>query len=468
MPTHASPPGLLVLPFVALLAMIATGPLLYPHHWHRHYPRYALGLGALVVLYYLAVLGTGAPILHAVEEYVSFIALLAALFVASGSILIETDYAGTPRQNTAFLAIGALVANLIGTTGASMLLIRPYLRMNRGRVRPYHVVFFIFTVSNVGGALTPIGDPPLFLGFLRGVPFFWSLTHLWYIWLPTLLFILAVFYAIDRRNPAESVRERATVFGEDVEPGEYTELTPMHTQKHLVLKGWGGLAWLAVTVAAVFLDPTVFAWVPDLRARLHAPFGLREIVLLAVAFLAYRTARRDVLKANEFTFGPIAEVAWLFAGIFLTMQPALELIRAFAQANAGALNATTFYFGTGLLSSVLDNAPTYLAFLTAAMGKFGLDVNASADVAYFAVPHLGAPESWYYLQAISVAAVFWGAVTYIGNGPNFMVKAIADARGVETPSFVGYVVRYALPVLVPVYLLVWLLFFSGIVPLQPF
>jgi Na+/H+ antiporter NhaD/arsenite permease-like protein len=367
------------------------------------------------------------------------------------------------------LFAGAVLSNLIGTTGASMLLIRPFLRLNRGRLRPYHVVFFIFVVSNVGGALTPIGDPPLFLGFLRGVPFFWTVTHIWYVWLPTLLLILGVFYVLDRRNPAESVRERAAVLGDpDVEPGEYTDVPVVHTRRHVAVEGKRGFVWLGVVIACVFLDPNVVGWVPDLRELLHVPFGLREVLLLAVAFAAYRTARPEALRGNAFTFAPMAEVAWLFVGIFLTMPPALELIRVFASGNADALGATAFYFGTGVLSSFLDNAPTYLSFLAAAMGKFGLDVNAPADVAAFAAPHLGAAESWYYLQAISVAAVFWGAMTYIGNGPNFMVKAIAEEAGVACPSFVGYVARYSLPVLLPIYLLVWLVFFSGLVPLHAF
>lgn len=455
---RAEPPGFLVLPFVALLAMIATGPLFYPHHWHRHYPKYAVGLGALVALYYLFALGASAPLVHAASEYLSFIALLAALFVASGTILVKTNFAGTPRVNTALLAVGAVLSNLIGTTGASMLLVRPYLRLNRGRIRPYHVVFFIFVVSNVGGALTPIGDPPLFLGFLRGVPFFWTVAHVWYIWLPTVLALLAVFYVMDRRNTAESVRAEVPS-DPDAEPGEHTALRRVPTRAHVAVEGKVGFVWLALAIACVFLDPGVAAWVPDLPALTGVPFGVREVLLFGICAAAYRTANREALAGNDFSFGPIKEVAWLFVGIFLTMQPALELIRLFAITHADGLDATMFYFGTGLLSAVLDNAPTYLSFLSAAMGKFGLDVNDPAAVALFAAPHVGAAETQHYLQAISVAAVFWGAVTYIGNGPNFMVKAIAESAGVETPSFVGYVVRYALPVLIPVYLLVWLVFF---------
>jgi len=466
---HAAPPVWLVLPFVALLAMIATGPLFYPHHWHHHYPKYAVGLGLLVAAIYLVSPLEDVAVLHAVEEYLAFIALLFALYVASGTILIKTDFEGTPRVNTAMLFVGAVISNFIGTTGASMLLIRPYMRVNRGRLRAYHIIFFIFVVSNVGGALTPIGDPPLFLGFLRGVPFFWTFTHIWYIWLPTLLLILAVFYVFDRRNAAESERAQRRRAGDpDVEPGEYTDVAAAHTRRHVAIEGKLGFVWLALIIGSVFLDPNVFGWVPDLHEALHLPFGIREVIMFGVAFLAYRTARREALEGNAFTFGPIAEVAWLFIGIFLTMQPALQLIAAFAADNATALNATTFYFGTGVLSSILDNAPTYVSFVAAAMGKFGLDVNVPADVACLAAPHCGDALTWYYLQAISVAAVFWGANTYIGNGPNFMVKAIAEEAGVACPSFVGYIVRYSLPILIPIYILVWLVFFSGLVPIHTF
>src|SRR5690606_24960209 len=216
------------------------------------------------------------------------------------------------------------------------------------------------------------------------------------------------------------------------------------------------------------LDPNVFAWVPDLHDLVGVPFGIREIIMFGVCVAAYKTAKPEALRGNEFSFEPIREVAWLFVGIFLTMQPALELIRLFAEQNAGALNQTTFYFGTCMLSGVLDNAPTYVSFLSAAMGKFGLDVNVPQHVFDFALGHdpsvgFYEPATTFYLQAISVAAVFFGALTYIGNGPNFMVKAIAESSGVPTPSFVAYVVKYALPILIPIYVVVWFIFFSGFV-----
>ena len=485
-----SPPMWLVIPFVVLLLMIATGPLFYPHFWHHHYPKVAVGLGALTAAYYfLALRGPGEAvpiaIVHAAEEYFSFIALLGALFVASGTILIKTDFPGTPRNNAILLFVGSVLSNFIGTTGASMLLIRPFMRLNAGRLKAYHIVFFIFTVSNVGGALTPIGDPPLFLGFLRGVPFFWTVVHIWYIWLPTILAIIAVFWVIDARNKEESIREEAEDRGVDVEPGEVPgapvvpeapgveDVSDHHAPDPAVahperpsgpartgefeVDGKMGFVWLAVVIASVFLDPNIFSWVPDLHELAHLPFGIREVIMLGVCVLAYKTAKPEALRGNDFNFEPIKEVGYLFIGIFLTMQPALTLIGEWAQTNADTIGVSTFYFGTGILSGVLDNAPTYVSFLSAAMGKFGLDVNVPTEVGMFS----GGTEMGFYLLAISVASVFFGALTYIGNGPNFMVKAIAESSGAQTPSFVAYIVKYSLPVLIPIYVVVWLVFFSG-------
>ncbi len=491
-----APPVWLVIPFALLLLMIATGPLFYPHFWHHHYPKVAIGLGVLVAAFYVLFLRSPGEIVptavvHAAEEYFSFIALLGALFVASGTILIRTDYPGTPKNNAVLLFAGAVLSNFIGTTGASMLLIRPFMRLNAGRLQAYHIIFFIFVVSNVGGALTPIGDPPLFLGFLRGVPFFWTVTHLWYIWLPTILAIIAVFCVIDARNKTESVREEAEDEGVDVEPGEVPgagavpgapgiqDVADHPGRRHagppkreLSIDGKMGFVWLAVVIASVFLDPNIFGWVPDLHELAHLPFGIREIIMFGVCVAAYKTAKPEALRGNDFNFEPIKEVGYLFIGIFLTMQPALTLIGQFAAENRDALGVTSFYFGTGMLSGVLDNAPTYVSFLSAAMGKFGLDVNVPTMVSEFAMgadPSAGFynPATTFYLEAISIAAVFFGALTYIGNGPNFMVKAIAESSGVQTPSFVAYVVKYSLPILIPIYAIVWLVFFSGYVLPHP-
>ena len=447
----AVPPVWLVAPFVVLLLMIATGPLFYPHHWHYHYPKYAVGLGLFVALYYAFVLEAPMAMFYALEEYLSFIALVAALFIAASGIYVRVNARGTPLANVALLSMGAVLANLIATTGAAMLLIRPYLNLNRGRLRPYHVVFFIFIVANVGGALTPIGDPPLFLGFLRGVPFFWTLSHVWYVWLPTLAVLLGVFYVLDRRtgHPSPALRPAP-------EPGART----------IQVTGYRSLVWVVLTVVAVFVDPQVLSFVPALHlGAFEMPFGIREVVMFAVAALAYKLAKPEAMAKNEFTFEPIREVGWLFLGIFACMVPALNLIAAFAREQADVLTTGTFYWGTGVLSAFLDNAPTYLNFLAASMGKFGLDVGDPLAVQAFAEGGAdlgeGGVPTWVFLQAISVAAVFFGAVTYIGNAPNFMVKAIVESAGAEVPSFAGYLVRYALPILFPIYALLWLVLYSS-------
>ena len=435
------PPAWLILPFGAILLMIATGPLFYPRHWHHHYPKYSIGLGLFVAAYYVFVLGSPTAIVHAIQEYLSFIALVASLFIAASGIYVKINARGTPLTNSILLFVASVVANLIATTGAAMLFIRCYMRLNKGRLKAYHIIFFIFLVANVGGALTPIGDPPLFLGFLKGVPFFWTLTHAWYIWLPTTFILIGIFMVYDFRN-------------KDVSP-EKVEGEPT-----VSLEGMKSFIWVLIIIVSVFLDPNIFDWVPNLYELYQIPFGIREVIMFGTACAAFFLADKKVHEKNEFNFEPIKEVGWLFLGIFATMVPALQLISAFAASNAESLSVSMFYWGTGALSGVLDNAPTYLNFLAAAMGKFGYNLSDPAQVVAFA-ESVGPGSSGQFLQAISVAAVFFGAMTYIGNAPNFMVKAIAEANGVDTPSFMGYIIKFSLPILVPTYLFIWFIFYSG-------
>lgn len=443
---HSSlPPIWLVVPFIILLFMIATGPLFYPHMWEHHYPKIAMTLGALVAVYYGFLMDHGVlSLLHTLEEYIAFIALLTALFVASGGILIKFNAAGKPWVNGLILLGGAILSNFIGTTGASMLLIRPFMRMNEGRLKPFHVVFFIFIVSNIGGGLTPIGDPPLFLGFLKGVPFFWVIGHVWHIWLVTILAVLGVYLVFDMRVP--------TI------PG------PPMQGKTMEIHGSKNFIYLGIVIISVFLDPAVIHGFPSLQKMFHVPFGIREVIMFSVAFLAYKNGDKEALRGNEFNFEPIKEVAFLFVGIFATMIPALQLIGAFAKEHGVDFIVSRFYWETGALSGVLDNAPTYLNFLAGELGKFGLDVNSVSDVQQFAAgmpsPYPNDSNSVVYLMAISVAAVFFGAMTYIGNAPNFMVKNIAEQAGVDLPSFLGYIFKYSLPILLPIFFIVWLLFFN--------
>ncbi len=427
------PDAFMIAPFVILLLMIATGPLFYHHFWEHHYPKVAIFLGTITTLYYLLYLGDYISLLHTLAEYLSFIALLASLFVASGGILIKVDKKSTPMLNVAILLFGAIIANVIGTTGASMLLIRPFIKVNKSRIKAYHVIFFIFIVSNIGGALTPIGDPPLFLGFLKGIEFFWFIQHIWYIWLPTVILVLAIFYFIDSRNKGEEGTEN-----------EYTG--------KISIRGTKNLVYLLIILISVFIDPAVISWVPSFAPL---PFGIREIIMFGVVYLSFKTADKEILRANEFDFEPIKEVAYLFIGIFATMIPALQLISYEANAMGDKLNVSIFYWATGILSGFLDNAPTYLNFLSAELGKFGLDFSLKSDVLKFELEHP------IYLQAISVAAVFFGALTYIGNGPNFMVKSICERAGIKMPSFFAYMAKYSIPILIPVFTLVWLVFFYG-------
>ncbi|MCF6239504.1 MAG: sodium:proton antiporter [Candidatus Marinimicrobia bacterium] len=439
------PPIWLVEPFLLLFIMIATGPLFFPHLWEHHYPKIALSLGTIVAVYYGFAMDHGVyNLLHTLEEYISFIALLTALFVASGGILIKFNTRGTPLANAAILLGGAVLSNLIGTTGASMLLIRPYMRLNEGRLKPFHIIFFIFVVSNIGGGLTPIGDPPLFLGFLKGVPFFWVISNVWHIWLVTVLAVVGVFVVFDMRVPGGSA--------------------PTGTGKVVEIIGAKNFLYLGVVILSVFMDPAVIEGFPSLQKILHLPFGIREIIMFTVAYLAYRNGNKEALRGNEFNFEPIKEVAYLFIGIFATMIPALQLIGAYAKDHAAEFTVTRFYWFTGSLSGVLDNAPTYLNFLAGALGKFGLDMGSLSDVQHFAggtpSPIPGDSNSVVYLMAISVAAVFFGAMTYIGNAPNFMVKNIAEQAGVDVPSFLGYIFKYSIPILLPIFLVVWWIFFN--------
>ncbi|MGO8701732.1 MAG: sodium:proton antiporter [Limisphaerales bacterium] len=429
-------------------------------------------LAAIVAGYYVAILHAPARVLHTAQDYLSFIALIGSLFVVSGGIHINVKGEATPALNVLFLFFGALLANVFGTTGASMLLIRPWLRMNKYRVSAHHVTFFIFIVSNVGGCLTPVGDPPLFLGYLMGVPFWWVAARGFHIWLTGVGGLLLLFYAIDRKNYLRAPRAvRAEQTG--------------HSEAWR-FDGAENLFFLAVILAAVFIK--------------HPPF-LRETLMAGAALGSYSTTKKPVHESNQFSFAPVREVAILFLGIFATMMPALECMQAGASQLSGA-NASFFYFGSGSLSSVLDNAPTYLCFLNAAFGRYipadlvaqvtHLIQNHGADMALAGpnaaqVKHtfealqqfhpaelaantvtadeirvaylLGNIGSNVYLLAISVGSVFFGANTYIGNGPNFMVKAIADHQKVHTPTFLGYIVRHTLPYMVPVLLLVWWLFF---------
>jgi len=409
-----------VLPFAGLLLAIAMFPLFASRFWARHFGKVSLAFGLPVASYFLAY----APwqLLHTVLEYASFIVLLASLFTISGGILVRGTMRATPEINCGFLAAGAVLSNVLGTTGASMLLIRPLLRANAGRRKASHVViFFIFVVANIGGSLTAIGDPPLFLGYLKGVPFFWTMVHLFPMWLIACGTIIGIFYLADRRAFA---LDRLSAESSESPP---EEPSPEGAVKEpFSVEGKVNLLLLGAVIAAVFL-----------------PTPWRETAMAAAAVVSVWKTPSRIREENEFTYHPIQEVAILFAGIFATMIPALLILEA-RGAQLGVTDPSHFFWATGMLSSFLDNAPTYLTFFSLAQGVGGGDLVAGVSTPL--------------LVAISAGSVFMGANSYIGNAPNFMVKAIAEESGIRMPSFFGYMV-WSCAVLLPLFGILTLIFF---------
>jgi Na+/H+ antiporter NhaD/arsenite permease-like protein len=444
-------PAWLIAPFAVLLASIALMPFISARVWHRFYAEFSLLLGAITAGYYLGGYTTPAPgehlpygqehILHALLEYYSFIALVGGLYIVSGTILVDLRGRGGPFLNSLLLAFGSVAANIVGTTGASMLLVRPYMRINRGRLRPLHLVFFIFIISNTAGSLTPIGDPPLYLGYLKGVPFFWTLRHLIGDWAFTVGALLAVFLVYDMRvGPARTQVGPPLAVQPEAEMLIEEEIRV--TRPRLRISGASGLLCLALMIGGVFLDPVI----KRLSGFEGLPIG--ATFQIAVAALAYALAPRIILRENDFTFGPVKEVGLLFLGIFVTMTPALAYLAEHGR-SLGIDTPTAFYFATGALSAVLDNAPTYVNFLQVAIGE---EMTPGAIRAF-----LSTRQGPVTLAAISTGAVFFGAMTYIGNGPNFMVKAIAESAALRMPSFLGFA-GYAMILLLPVLVLHWFAF----------
>ena len=412
------PPFWLLAPFAILILAIAMGPLLIAPLWHRRYPLISVTLATIVIAYYLLIRRNSDPVISALEEYISFLALIGSLFVVSGGIRIGVAGESTPFRNVVFLLVGGLLANVLGTTGAAMLLIRPWIRMNRYRITGFHIVFFIFVVANIGGCLTPIGDPPLFLGYLRGVPFFWTLEHLWPEWLAVIGLVLTVFYLLDRAN-----FNRAPKKIQEKETGH----------ESFEIQGWKNSLFLAAIIIAVLIR----GW--------GAPWFVSDSIMVASAWASYRFTSPSIRQGNEFTFEPLQEVAWLFLGIFATLIPVIHLLTASAH-GLGHPSNLQYYWMTGSLSAFLDNAPTYLTFLTLALNLHEpvLHLFDQTEVARFALQD---PAT---LAAISLGAVFFGAATYIGNGPNLMVKSIAESSKIHMPSFFGYILRFTLPILIPI------------------
>ena len=434
------------LPFAGVLLTIALLPLAAPAAWHRHYGKIAAAWALAFLVPFAALHGAGLAgqnLVHAMlAEYIPFILLLTALFTAAGGIHISGNLHGAPGLNTAILAIGTVLASVMGTTGASMLLIRPLIRANDNRKHTAHVVvFFIFIVSNVGGSLTPLGDPPLFLGFLKGVDFFWTVRHIFSETLFMLAVLLVLFFVLD----SWYYRSREEVLPRD----------PTPDTRSIGFDGKINFALLGAVIALVLLSGF---WKSPVSFNLAGtdvglPGIARDVGLVVVALLSLALTPRKVHEDNQFGWGPMQEVAKLFAGIFLTIVPVIAMLKAGVNGPFGAIvSAVTrpdgspdpamYFWATGILSSFLDNAPTYLVFFNTAGGDPAVLMTALAPT----------------LAAISAGAVFMGANTYIGNAPNLMVKAIAEDRGVNMPSFFGYML-WSVGILLPLFVLITFIWF---------
>ena len=435
------------IPFAGLLLCIAVLPLVKAEWWEAHQPHAVVFWSLLFVLPFAFVYGPGQAFEKVLEcivdDYLTFIILLFGLFCVSGNITLEGDLAGSPRINVGLLLIGTMLSSWIGTTGASMLMVRPIIKMNAWRKRRSHImVFFIFLISNIGGCLTPIGDPPLLMGFMNGVGFFWSL-NLLPVMLLNVLILLTLFFLIDTK-----------AYKKDIADGFKPEIRPESERVKLHLDGAHNIAFMLIIVAAVILSgvlPTTFPVFSEgltiMGVTLSYASIIEIIMILASAYLSFKTTKKEIRDSNHFTWDAIEEVAILFIGIFITMIPALLILKA-RGADLGLTQPWQFFWITGALSSFLDNTPTYLVFFTTAAS---LGFSSGVQTLTSFIPKV-------VLMAISCGAVFMGANTYIGNAPNFMVRSIAEENGIKMPSFFGYMF-WSLSCLIPVFLIDMLIFF---------
>lgn len=452
-----------VIPFVGILLSIAIAPLINEHWWHHNFPKVSAAWAIVFAVPYLFAYGGAAvhDILHIyLLDYIPFIILLWGLFTAGGGIVIKGTLAGTPAVNTVMILIGTLLASWMGTTGASMVLIRPLLRANKNRKSRVHiVVFFIFLVSNIGGSLTPLGDPPLFLGFLHGVPFFWTMNLL-----PEMVGIsvvlLAIFFVFDTIKYKKEAAEQSDAPVPEAEDREPVRVEGLHNLIFLL----GIMGAVLMSGVAKFGDVTV------LGIHMTVQSIMRDVIIIVMGLLSLKFTAKELREANEFDWFPIKEVGYLFAGIFMTIVPALAILKAgdkgaLAFVVTAAKDEASYFWITGILSSFLDNAPTYLTFFTSALGKLGLtepQIAAALRTTEDAYASIADPEKLRlfvsYLKAISVGAVFMGANTYIGNAPNFMVRSIAEQNGVKMPSFFGYM-AWSGAILMPLFIVLTFIIF---------
>ena len=443
-----------VIPFAGILLSIAIFPLVAPHFWHHHFPKISALWAVIFALPFLIVFKTEAiqSILHIyLIDYIPFIVLLWALFTISGGIYVGGSMRGSPRVNALLLLIGTLLASWIGTTGAAMVLIRPLLRANAWRRYKVHtIVFFIFLVANIGGSLTPLGDPPLFLGFLHGVPFFWVTTHILPHMLVVSLILLVVYFVLDTIYYR---REEEPAPDDGREGG-------------IRIEGLHNLIFLMGVMAGVIFSGSVRMVHVPIYGHVYVELQnwIKDAFLILMGVLSLKTTAKSIREKNEFTWFPIQEVAYLFAGIFMTIIPALAILQVGRDGALAGLvefvkTPVHYFWVTGGLSSFLDNAPTYLTFFNTALGGFGMPESSVPGMLGYVDETLRNASFIADLKAISAGAVFMGAMTYIGNAPNFMVKSIAEETGIPMPSFFGYMLKYSLPILVPVFVIATLIFF---------
>ncbi len=443
-----------VIPFIGILLSIAIFPLAAPTFWHHHFPKISAAWAIIFAVPFLIVYRGAAfyEIVHIIlVDYIPFIIVLWGLFTIGGGIVLRGTLVGTPAVNTVLLLIGTLLASWVGTTGAAMLLIRPVIRANAWRKNKKHIIiFFIFLVANIGGSLTPLGDPPLLLGFIHGVPFFWTLRLI----VPmsfVVLILLTIFYLLDSFFLKREGGTRPTTEG-----GEPIRLEGVHN-----------FLFLGGVLALVYMSGTLeLAEVSILGVHIPLQDIYRNLGIILMLVLSLRTTRQELREANGFTWGPILEVAYLFAGIFITIVPALAMLRAGSDGAMAFIIDNVeerwhYFWVTGILSSFLDNAPTYLTFFNTALGKLHL---TEGEVALFLAGSAAEGDLLARLQtfetflvAISLGAVFMGANTYIGNAPNFMVRSIAEENKIPMPSFFGYMF-WSVLILIPVYILVTFVF----------
>lgn len=406
-----------ILPFITLLILISTGPIFYEKFWNKNYKKISIILSIFTILYYVIILKNTIKPIKSIIEYIEFISLIISLYVISECIMIKIKGKCNTKNNIIILAVGSLISNIIGTIGSSMILIKPYINANRN-IKSYHIIFFIFIVSNIGGSLTPIGDPPLLLGFLKGVPFSWTIynNHLTFILIISMM--LLIFYIIDKVSNKKIHTEKINI--------------KIYEKKNLI--------YLAVIIISIFINNENF-------------LILKESIIIILTIIAYKKRNKRIKK--KINFKPIKEIIFIFMCIFISIEPTLEIIKN-SSIKKKIINKNTLYWSTGGFSAFLDNAPTYINSLSISMSNYEKKINNKLDIKLYA-NGIKNKKSILDLKSISISSVFFGAMTYIGNAPNFIIKSISIEKKIKMPSFMKYIVKFSIPILIPILYITWIL-----------